>query len=185
MSTEFQLTNLAEYTAELASAFESAMQQANLGFTVDCVRLPGPVAIDRDMWEKIVLNLLSNALKYTMKGSVTVSLRENAGQVQLAVSDTGIGIPQSELPRLFERFHRVAGAQGRTYEGTGIGLALVHELVRLHGGSVSVSSALGRGSTFTVTLPARAPNGFVGVAESGTIRRIHKLYRRAPMWKKR
>ena len=159
MSTHFQVTNLAEYTAELSSAFESAMEKAHLRFTVDCPPLSMPVEVDRDMWEKIVLNLLSNALKYTLKGSVAVSLRENAGQLELTVRDTGIGIPQAELPRLFERFHRVAGAQGRTYEGTGIGLALVHELVRLHGGSVKVASELGRGSTFTVTLPMRAAQG--------------------------
>ena len=105
------------------------------------------------MWEKIVLNLLSNAFKFTLQGSVEVSLRPVDGQVELSVRDTGTGIPESELPRVFERFHRIEGAAGRTHEGTGIGLALVDELVRLHGGAVQVSSRPGAGTTFTVRVP--------------------------------
>ena len=153
MSAQFQPTNLATYTSELASTFESAMDRAGLSFSVDCPPLPASVPVDQDMWEKIVLNLLSNALKYTLQGEIALRLTEKQGRVELSISDTGIGIPKAELPRLFERFHRVAGAQGRTYEGTGIGLALVHELVRLHGGRVSVKSELGKGSVFTVSLP--------------------------------
>ncbi len=153
MSAQFQATDLAAYTAELASTFESAMHRAKLGFTVECASLSRLVYVDQDMWEKIVLNLLSNALKYTLEGGIALHLTEKAGQVELCVSDTGIGIPNSELPHLFERFHRVAGARGRTYEGTGIGLALVYELVRLHEGSVTVQSKLGEGTTFTVSVP--------------------------------
>src|SRR5262245_65935503 len=103
------------------------------------------------MWEKVLLNLLSNAFKFTLQGGITVGLRERAEAVELVVADTGVGIPASDLPRVFERFHRVRGVESRTHEGTGIGLALVAELVKLHGGRITVESEPGRGSTFTVT----------------------------------
>jgi PAS domain S-box-containing protein len=106
------------------------------------------------MWEKIVLNLLSNAFKFTFEGAITVTLQCRQRQVQLRVSDSGVGIPPAELPQVFHRFHRVKNARSRTHEGTGIGLALVQELVRLHGGEVAVESQEGRGTTFTVTIPA-------------------------------
>ena len=105
------------------------------------------------MWEKIVLNLLSNALKFTMTGTIEVELKSGPDYAAFSVRDTGAGIPQSELPRVFERFHRIAGTRARTYEGTGIGLALVDELVRLHGGTVAATSEQGKGTTFTVHLP--------------------------------
>ncbi len=153
MTARVEATDLATFTAELASAFESAMERAGLSFFIACPSLSHLVLVDRDMWEKVVFNLLSNALKYTLQGKVALTLEEVAGQIQLSVTDTGVGIPESELPHLFERFHRVAGSGGRTLEGTGIGLALVHELVRLHAGTVTVNSRLGKGSTFTVKLP--------------------------------
>jgi signal transduction histidine kinase len=105
------------------------------------------------MWEKVVLNLLSNAFKFTFTGEIAVSLRAEGGRVELSVRDTGTGIPKEELPHIFERFHQVKGARGRSYEGSGIGLALVQELVRLHGGEVRVESTLGQGTVFTLSLP--------------------------------
>ncbi len=105
------------------------------------------------MWEKIVLNLISNAFKFTFTGAITVRLHHIGSQVELAVQDTGIGIKAAEIPRLFERFHRVKGVQGRTFEGSGIGLSLVQELVNLHGGTVQVSSVEGEGSCFRVLIP--------------------------------
>ena len=149
----YEPVDLAVYTAEVASNFRSAMSRAGLRFTIDCPPLSGPVYVDRDMWEKIVLNLVSNAFKYTFDGEVAVALRAAGPSVELVVGDTGVGIPEPELPRLFERFYRVEGQQGRTMEGTGIGLALVQELVRLHGGTVRAQSVLGSGTTFTVTIP--------------------------------
>ena len=149
----YEPLDLAALTADLASAFRSAMEAAGLRFVVDCPPLAAPVWVDREMWEKIVLNLLSNAFKFTLAGEVTVSLRGSDGGVELLVSDTGSGIPPAELPRVFERFHRVRGAHARTQEGTGIGLALVADLARLHGGAVTARSKEGRGSTFSVTLP--------------------------------
>ncbi len=149
----YRLTDVSKLTRELAGAFQSAIQHAGLGFEVACDHIAAPVYVDRDMWEKVVLNLLSNAFKFTFEGSIHVTLREDDGKIELTVRDTGTGIPENEVPRVFERFHRVAGARSRTHEGSGIGLALTSELVRLHGGTSTVSSRLGEGSTFIVQIP--------------------------------
>jgi PAS domain S-box-containing protein len=155
VQANYQPTDLAHFTAELASNFRSAMDKAGLAFRVDCRTLPEPAYVDRDMWEKIVLNLLSNAFKFTFEGGVTISLGASAdgASAELEVRDTGTGIPPEELPRLFERFHRVEGARGRSFEGTGIGLALVQELVKLHGGSIRAESEPGQGTMFCVRIP--------------------------------
>lgn len=146
-------TDLAELTAELASNFESVCASAGLELIVDCPPLPRPVHVDRSMWEKIVLNLISNAFKFTFEGRIEVRLHARNDSAELSVSDTGVGIPADALPHLFERFYRIAGARGRSYEGSGIGLALVDELVKLHEGSTRVESQEGQGSTFTVSMP--------------------------------
>jgi PAS domain S-box-containing protein len=149
----FEPVDLAALTTDLASTFRSAVERAGMRLVVACAPLPEPVFVDRGMWEQIVLNLLSNAFKFTLAGEIRVTLEADDAAVRLAVRDTGTGIPEAELPNLFERFHRVPGAAGRNAEGTGIGLALVRELARLHGGEVSVESAPGRGSCFTVRVP--------------------------------
>ncbi|WP_448615204.1 ATP-binding protein [Modestobacter sp. URMC 112] len=151
-------TDLAAFTAELAGVLRAAAERAGLRFTVDCPPLSRPAAVDPRLWEKVVLNLLSNAVKYTFVGGISVTLGEADDQVVLTVADTGIGIPPEELSRVFERFHRVPGSPARHREGTGIGLALVRELVALHEGTVSVASEPGRGSTFTVTVPFGRPD---------------------------
>ncbi len=152
IDASYEPTDLAAATAELASVFRSAMDKAGLRFTVDCAPLPEPVYVDRDMWEKIVLNLLSNAFKFTLEGEIAVTLLWRADHVELSVRDTGCGIDEADLPLVFQRFHRVKHTQARTHEGTGIGLALVQELSRLHGGSATVASRRGEGSTFTVRI---------------------------------
>lgn len=148
----YEPTDIASLTGEIASAFESAMATAGLEFVIDCRTCNEPAYVDRDMWEKVVLNLVSNAFKFTLSGKIAVRLRETDDRFELKVEDTGIGIPEHELPRIFDRFHRVEGALGRTYEGSGIGLAFVQELVKLHGGSIRVDSVAGEGSTFTVSI---------------------------------
>lgn len=153
VQASYEPTDLATYTAELASVFRSIIERAEMRLIVDCPALPEPVYVARDMWEKIVLNLISNAFKFTFTGSITVRLQAIDRSVELSVVDTGVGIPESELPRLFERFHRVSGTRSRTYEGSGIGLALVQELVKLHGGTIRVTSQVDRGTTFTIALP--------------------------------
>ncbi len=153
VQASYEPTNLATFTAELASVFRSAVERAGMQLSVYCPSLPAPVYVDREMWEKIVLNLLSNAFKFTMAGEIAVSLQWSNDYIEFAVRDTGIGIPAEEIPHLFERFHRVKGAQGRTFEGSGIGLSLVQELVQMHGGTVHVTSVLGAGSCFRVSIP--------------------------------
>ena len=151
MRGAFALTDLTRLTTDLAMAFRPAVERTGLEFVVTCEPTE-PVYVDREMWEKIVLNLLSNALKFTLRGRITLTLENAGGQVLLTVQDTGIGISAEDLPRLFTRFHRVEGAQARTQEGSGIGLALVDDLVRLHGGRVDIESAPGQGTTLTIRL---------------------------------
>jgi len=163
--TRLEPTDLAAYTTDLALTFQDAVARARLRLDVDCPPLQAPVLVDREMWAKIVLNLVSNALKFTFDGGITVALCERAGTVELEVTDTGIGIDAVEQARLFDRFHRVAGARGRSHEGSGIGLALVAELASLLGGTTDVASEPGHGSRFTVTLPLRtAPEETAGPA---------------------
>jgi signal transduction histidine kinase len=99
--------------------FQSAADKAGIRLSVECFELSDTAWVDRDMWEKIVANLISNALKFTHEGEIAVRIREEASGFVLEVADTGVGIPASELPRIFNRFHRVAGVAGRTYEGNG------------------------------------------------------------------
>ena len=223
----YKRTDLAKFTAELASVFRSAIERAGLTLIVDCSSdfsryvekdltpqppsllvlgenskplslqerglergfpdpvknqdgspLSEPVYVDRDIWEKIVLNLLSNAFKFTFSGQIAVKLRQVINHAQLTVQDTGVGIPEAELPRLFERFHRVSGTRSRSYEGSGIGLSLVQELVKLHGGTIEVSSQVDVGTTFTVAIPlgkAHLPSDRLWREAPQAIARNHKL----------
>ena len=155
LQARYQPTDIAAFTAELASCFRSATDRAGLQLVIDTPSLEKPVYLDRDLWEKVIFNLLSNAFKFTFEGEISVEVRLSADgeTVATTVRDTGTGIASDALPRLFERFHRVEGARGRSFEGSGIGLALVQELVKLHGGEVCAESELGSGSSFTVTIP--------------------------------
>jgi signal transduction histidine kinase/CheY-like chemotaxis protein len=149
----YEPVDFAEFNAELASVFRAAIDKAGLQYAVDCHDLNEPVYVDREMWEKVILNLISNAFKFTLKGEIHVSVGRSGPDAIVVVRDTGSGIPAGELPHIFERFHRVEGTQGRTHEGTGIGLALVQELVRLHGGSITIDSTVGIGTSVRVTVP--------------------------------
>ena len=166
----FEATDLAALTCDLASTFRSAVERAGLRFRLECSS-DEPIYVDRTMWEKVVFNLLSNALKFTFEGEIAIRLTPTDDGVALTVSDTGTGIPAHELPRMFERFHRIEGQRGRTHEGSGIGLALMSEIVALHGGTVSVDSTAGKGSTFTVRLKrgtAHLPQDRIGASSSLT-----------------
>jgi signal transduction histidine kinase len=148
-----QPVDLAALTTALASGFRAAVERGGLVLDVDCPPLPRPVVLDPDHWEKVVSNLLSNALKFTFAGRIGVRLSGDEDGVRLEVSDTGVGIPPEELPRLFDRFHRVSGTRARSHEGSGIGLALVRELTALLGGAVEVGSEVGVGTRFVVRVP--------------------------------
>ena len=166
MSATFVPVDLAALTAEIASVFRSTIEKAGMRLAVEAPG-PEPAWVDRDLWEKIVLNLISNAFKHTFEGEISVSCRAAGDAIETIVRDTGVGIPAAERDRIFDRFHRIEGARGRTHEGSGIGLALVRELVRLHGGEISVESVPGRGATFSVRIPkgyAHLPPAQVGGA---------------------
>ncbi|MFC1408521.1 SpoIIE family protein phosphatase [Streptacidiphilus sp. N1-12] len=153
MQARYEPVDLAETTAELASVFRSAVARAGLSLVVECPPLEEPVYLDPGLWEKVVLNLLSNALKFTFEGSIQVSVRAEPAHAVVTVTDTGIGVSAEELPRLFERFHRIENARSRSNEGSGIGLALVQELVGMHGGTITAASTRGVGTAFTIRLP--------------------------------
>jgi signal transduction histidine kinase/DNA-binding response OmpR family regulator len=149
----FEAIDLSRDTRDVASMFQAAVEKAGLDFIVE-VEEGVAAHVDPDNWEKIVVNLISNSLKHTFDGKIEVRLSSTPDGVVLVVRDTGVGIPEAELAHVFERFHRVRGARSRTHEGSGIGLSLVRELVRLHHGEIAAESRLDLGSTFTVRLPA-------------------------------
>ncbi|CAM3761914.1 PAS domain S-box protein [Pontibacter korlensis] len=149
----FEPTDLCSLTKQLASAFEPTIERAGLKYAIDCSSLSEPVYVDTDMWEKIVLNLISNAFKFTLEGHITIELKETETHAVLTVQDTGVGVPQEELPNLFLKFHRVQNTRSRSHEGTGIGLALAKELVELHKGTIDVESTEGMGTTFRINIP--------------------------------
>ena len=150
---KFTRVDIFRLTQDLASTFRSAVEKAGMALNISCGYSEADVYVDVEMWEKIVLNLLSNAFKYTNQGHIDVQIQVADGQVLLSVTDTGIGIAADQLDKIFERFHRVENIQGRSQEGTGIGLSMVKELVKIHKGNISVSSQPGVGSTFTVVIP--------------------------------
>jgi len=152
-----KISDLAALTSGLADVFRPAVHRAGLELRVDCPLLDRPVQLDPAMWETVVLNLVSNAFKHTFTGAITVALLQRPGHVELSVTDTGVGIPDADIPYLFTRFHRIEGVRARSSEGAGIGLALVRQIVGLHHGSVRVRSIPGTGSTFTVWVPYRQP----------------------------
>lgn len=169
VQASYEPTDLPTLTGELASVFRSAIERAGMKLIVHCERFSEPVYVDREMWEEIVLNLISNAFKYTLAGEIQVRLKQVDGSAELSVRDTGIGIPEYELPNIFQRFYRIEGARGRAHEGTGIGLSLVQELTKLHGGKIRVDSVYAEGSTFTVRIPlgsAHLPPDRVGAART-------------------
>jgi two-component system phosphate regulon sensor histidine kinase PhoR len=120
---------------------------------------PIPLAGDIEKLTQVIVNLLDNAVKYTPEnGQITLEASRMADTVEIAISDTGIGIPERDLPRIFERFFRVDRARSRELGGTGLGLSIVKHIVEAHGGKVAVESELGKGSRFSVILPLN-PNG--------------------------
>ena len=153
VDANFESTDLSTYTTELVAQFETVFDRGGVLLEINVEPLSGLVNIDRELWEKIIFNLLSNAFKFTFEGKVVVSLFEKDEFIHLTVNDSGTGIPEDEISKVFERFYRVQGSLSRSFEGSGIGLALVKEMTKLHGGSVSVESTYGKGSTFKVSLP--------------------------------
>ncbi|HEY3488666.1 MAG TPA: ATP-binding protein [Candidatus Deferrimicrobiaceae bacterium] len=154
MRAVYRRVNLRATTKDLCASFESSFIARGLTLTFADGADDVVGYVDLEMWEKIVSNLLANALKFTAKGGVTLQLATAPGRLVLEVADTGPGIASEELPHIFTRFHRAEQIGGRSHEGVGLGLPLVSELCKLHGGEVTVDSRLGAGATFRVALPA-------------------------------
>jgi signal transduction histidine kinase len=130
--------------------------EAGVTLDIDAPAVPATPGSARDL-SLLVRNLLDNAIRYTKTGdSIHAEVADDDGSVILRIRDTGVGIPTKDLPRVFERFYRVDRARSRETGGTGLGLAIVRHVAENHGGTVTVQSELGRGSTFEVRLPARA-----------------------------
>jgi two-component system phosphate regulon sensor histidine kinase PhoR len=102
----------------------------------------------------VLLNLLDNAVKYTEKGEIALQAGRKGDRIEVRVSDTGVGIQDKHLPRIFERFYRVDKARSRALGGTGLGLSIVKHIIQIHGGDIQVESRVGSGTTFTIHLPA-------------------------------
>jgi signal transduction histidine kinase/DNA-binding response OmpR family regulator len=168
-----QALDLSAYTRDLVSMFRSAIENAGLTLEV-AVSETGTSWVDQEAWAKVVVNLVSNAFKFTQEGSIAISLHRNDDDVELTVTDTGCGIPQEERQLVFERFRQVGRESRPGVPGAGIGLALVADLVRAHGGEVSLDSELGRGSSFRVRLPVGAPPGASAQTKPGMPVPLHR-----------
>ena len=156
MQVERESTDVSGLIQSVINDFESLLRGKKIELNYEIDHPEQYVMMDRYLMERILFNLLSNAAKFTPNGGrVFVQTHIGEGQIRISVEDTGIGIPEEELKQLFQKFRQAEGSSIRRFEGTGLGLAMVKEFSELLGGSVSVQSTAGRGSTFTVTL--RAP----------------------------
>src|ERR1700761_4653272 len=149
-------TDVGALTEQIASSFTELCHRAGLELMLDCA--PALADVDAGMWETIILNLISNAAKYTLRGSISVAVRAEPEHCLITMRDTGVGISAEDLGRLFERFYRADNVRGRSVEGTGIGLTLVRGLVELHRGTIEIDSELDRGTTVTIRLPRSVEN---------------------------
>ncbi len=176
--------DIEELVAGIAANFRPAIEHAGLEFEVVCDELDHEAYVDLDMFERIVLNLLANALKFTAQGTISLRLTGGEGGYSVAVTDTGIGIAEKDLDLVFDRFRQLdRGEDRRSREGAGIGLSLVRQLVDLMGGTVSVQSTQGQGSTFTVSFPWGQPASAAALRpRSGHGRPSPSSTRRAAGW---
>lgn len=152
MHASFRLVDLASLTLDLASLFRSAIKKGKIAYEVRVPKDKVEVWLDLDLWEKVVFNIIGNAFKYCLSGSIEVRVTRGPQFAEFSVTDTGCGIAESELSKIFERFHRIESSS-RSQEGTGIGLSLTLEIVKLLGGTLDVQSVIDEGSTFYVRLP--------------------------------
>ncbi len=152
MQPSFRPCELVDFVTQTVESFRAYCQKKGISLVTNLVPCP-PVYLDLEKFDKVLYNLLSNAMKFTLKGgSIRVTLQPAGDHCLLKVRDTGIGIRPDQMPHLFERFRQAEGSANRSYEGSGLGLALVRELVELHGGQITVDSTYGEGTTFTVWL---------------------------------
>jgi len=153
MNLKCKEIDLKIFLKNIVSAFDSKAKSKKIDLDCKCNHDEVLVYIDQEKMDKVIFNLLSNSFKFTESGSITISLDKSETQVFIKIKDTGKGIPDKELPHIFDRFRQVDGTTTREQEGTGIGLSLVKEYVELHKGSVEVTSKEGDGTEFTISLP--------------------------------
>jgi len=154
MQPSFHPCDLAEFVTQIVESFRPYCEKKRLHLVTQLDEC-SPVYLDMEKFDKVVYNLLSNAMKFTPEGgTISVRLKSERDRCILQVQDTGIGIVKEQIPHLFERFRQAEGSANRSYEGSGLGLALVKELVELHGGQVTVESVYGQGTTFSLWLVA-------------------------------
>lgn len=152
MQPSFRPCDLVDFVNQIVESFRPYCEKKELHLVTQLSECP-KVYLDMEKFDKVIYNLLSNAMKFTPEGgTIRVNLQSQENYCILQVQDTGIGIVQDQISHLFERFRQAEGSENRSYEGSGLGLALVKELVELHGGKVTVESAYGEGTTFTLWL---------------------------------
>jgi PAS domain S-box-containing protein len=175
--------DVAAVTDGIAANFRPAIERMGLEFVVERGDLGREAHVDVDMYERIVLNLLSNALKFTPQGRIGLTLTGDVAGYEVSVSDTGIGIPEKDRDHVFDRFRQLAGSdERRSREGAGIGLSIVRQLVGLLGGTITLDSGEGRGSTFTVRLPWGEPSTRSASRPSITPRPVESFITEAVAW---
>jgi two-component system phosphate regulon sensor histidine kinase PhoR len=154
LSLNKQVTDLGRMLSEVLTKIRPQIEEKQLTLEVALPeKMPEP-ELDKDKISAVLVNLLGNAVKYTPEGGrVTFRVNVTDQQIDIAVEDTGVGIAAEELPKVFEKFFRSQDPRVQEQTGTGLGLALAHEVVRLHGGRITVESELNKGSTFSVLLP--------------------------------
>ncbi|OJJ14115.1 hypothetical protein BKI52_44120 [marine bacterium AO1-C] len=176
MTLQYRTGNLNLFLQHIVQSFEPMAQQKNIALKLELPVQEVLSSYDHDKLEKVCFNLLSNAFKFTPAGgtvTVTLQMLEDK-RIEVAIKDTGIGIPEKALPHIFDRFYQVDGSSTRSHAGTGIGLALVKELVELHEGQIKASSVPNEGTTFFVRLPWTEPKESIGLVEDSVSGQTHE-----------
>lgn len=154
MSMQFIHTDVRELVHEIFDKLAPLAKSKDIALTMNTPEEEVILPIERDTLTEAIYNIADNSIKYTESGgSVSISISRDLGNVYIAVTDTGIGIPKEEVQKIFDRFYRVDKARARETGGTGLGLSIALDAVKLHNGHIEVKSEEEKGSRFTITLP--------------------------------
>ncbi|HZY79463.1 MAG TPA: ATP-binding protein [Cyclobacteriaceae bacterium] len=167
----FQSTDVCKLATEIAAGFRPVIESAGLSFSIQCDRIAEQIYVDREIFEIVLFNLLSNAYKFTFEGGITITVSNTRKHVKVSVIDTGCGISPADQRRIFQRFATFEARDARAINGMGVGLPLVKDLVEIHGGVISVDSTPGKGSKFVVSFPkdvSHIPPERIGVSAPGS-----------------